>query len=184
MPKRFFIIALLSFSVAGCAPNNPEELERLMKGDSNFRQMITSREHMRSEIRKIKDDLLVRKKFMDMQIDKLRGIYDAYAKVQNQKVEKYQANVDANRNFVKRQGDTLQAQLKAKETELEALGKTLSEITNVLRGSKSIALTPQEKQRWEERKLMQSEKMRPLADDIEDLKAQIDLAKKKSAYLS
>ena len=155
-----------------------------MKSDPNFRQMIVSRGHMRGEIRKIKDDLLARKKLMDAQIDKLRAVYDATAKVQNQKIEKYQQNIDTNRNDVKRQGETLQAQLKAKETELAAFQSTLSEIGNVLKGSKSISLTTQEKQRWEERKLMQSEKMRPLAEEIEDLKVQIELAKKKSAYLN
>lgn len=183
MPKRILILAL-AVVLAGCAPNNPEELDRLMKSDPNFRQMVSSREHMRAEIQKIKADLLARKKIMDSQIDKLRSSYDAVAKIQNLKIEKYQANIDTNRNDLKRQVETRQAQLKAKETELAALESTLSEIQNVLKGSKSIQLTASEKQRWEERKLMQSEKMRPLAEDIEELKIQIDLAKKKSAFLS
>jgi hypothetical protein len=56
-------------------------------------------------------------------------------------------------------------------------------VRKVLHESKGITLSKAERQKWEERVLMLSEKMRPLMDEINDLKLQIRLKKQKVQYL-
>ena len=175
-------LPILSFS--GCNFNNPEELERLVKEDGGFRQMIQVRDQTHGEIRSIKNDLLTRKKTMDAQIDRLRGEYDAYAKAQNLKIDKYQANIEANRNLLKREAETGGAQMTAKKTELDGYRKTLDDVKKVLKSGKSIHLSDQERQKWEERVLMLSEKIRPLTEEIRELEAQVRLKKSKASFLN
>ncbi len=184
MIKRFTVLATALFLLAGCSSYGPEELDRLTKEDPNFRQMIIARDQINVQIRAIKADLLSRKRVMDAQIDKLRADYDVYAKAQNLKVEKYQAAIETNRLVLKREVETSSAQVGAKVTELEGYQKTLSDVQKVIRESKGIKLSTQERQKWEERVLMLSEKIRPLSDEIEDLKLQIRLKKQKISYLT
>ena len=68
---------------------------------------------------------------------------------------------------------------------LEVLGyqKTLLDVRRVLREGKGISLSKTERQKWAERILMLSEKIRPLAEDIQELKLQIRLKKQKIQYL-
>ncbi len=155
----------------------------MMKEDPNFKQMITVRDSMHSQIRSIRSDLLSKKKVVDSQIEKIRQEYDSYAKAQNIKIEQCQSAVDTNRNLLKHEVETAGAQLNAKLTEKDGYEKTLSDIKKVLRESKSISITKKERDKWEERMLMLSEKIRPLAEEIEDLKVQISLKKKKMSYL-
>ena len=184
MKLKHLLYILVPLFIAGCSANNPEELERLIKEDAGFRQMVQVRDQMHTEIRTIKNDLLTRKKTMDAQIDHLRQEYDVYAKAQNLKIDKYQANIEANRNLLKREADTASAQLAAKKTELDGYQKTLSDVKKVLGSSKGIKLSNQEKQKWEERVLMLSEKIRPLTDDIGQLEIQIRLKKSKASFLN
>ena len=174
---------MLLFTLAGCASYGPEELERLLKEDPNFKQMIIARDQARGQIKAIKNDMLSKKKIMDGQIEKFHQEYDVYAKTQHSKIEKYQATIDANRNLLKREIETGSAQLAAKETELEGYEKTLSDVKKVMRESKGIKISPQEKEKWEERTLMLSEKMRPLLDEIQELRLQIRLKKQKLIFL-
>ncbi len=171
------------FILSGCASYGPEELDRLTKEDPNFRQMIVARDQINTQIRVIKQDMLAKKKVMDAQIGRLRGEYDIYAKAQSLKVERYQATIEASRNLLSREMDTANAQLSAKLTELEGYEKTLSDVKKVIRESKGINLSSVERQKWEERVLMLSEKIRPLLDDIQDLKLQIRLKKQKVSFL-
>ena len=161
----------------------PEELDRLTKEDPAFKQMIAARDQMHSQIRLIKDDLLEKKKAMDAQIGKLRQDYDVYAKAQTLKVEKCQNAIDANRKALKNEIETASAQLEAKQTELQGYEKTLGDVRKVLHESKSINLSAQEKQKWEERVLMLSEKIRPLTEELQELKLQIRLKKSKISFL-
>ena len=178
-----FVLLILLFAIAGCDSYGPEELDRLVKEDSNFKQMITARDQARSQMKAIKDDMLAKKKIMDAQVEKVHQDYDAYAKVQNLKIEKYQATIDANRNLLKREIDTGGAQLSAKETELEGYQKTLSDVKKVMRESKGIKISAQEKEKWEERVLLLSEKIRPLLDGIQELRLQTRLKKQKLTFL-
>ena len=56
-------------------------------------------------------------------------------------------------------------------------------IESVLNESKGITLSKAERQKWEERLMMLSEKMRPLGEEIQELKLQIRLKKQKVQYL-
>ncbi|MBI4432187.1 MAG: hypothetical protein HY592_01735 [Candidatus Omnitrophica bacterium] len=181
MKFNLFIFTLLL--VTGCAPYGPEELDRLIKEDPQFRQMIQFRDIIHAEARLIKDDLLGRKKAMDAQIEKLRSEYDGYAKAQNVKIEKFEMTIAANRNALKREMDTASAAIAAKEKELEGYQKTLADVQHVLKESKGITLSVQERQKWEERVLMLSEKIRPLSEEIQNLKIQNKLRKRKISFL-
>ena len=75
------------------------------------------------------------------------------------------------------------ASLEGKQNELDGYQKTLSDVRKVLHESKGISLSKTERQKWEERILMLSEKMRPLLDEIQELKLQIRLKKQKIQYL-
>ncbi len=182
MPNKllpFLILVILS----ACARVNPEELDRLTKEDPAFKQMILARDQMRVQIRSLKDDLLNRKKTIDAQVDRLRAEYDAYAKAQNQIIEKCQAAVEANVNLLRRDVETASAQLEAKKTELNGHERSLADVRKLLKESKAIRLSTQEKQKWEERIQMISEQIRPLREDIQNLELEIRLKKQKINYL-
>ena len=155
-----------------------------MKEDSSFRQMIESRDKAHAQVRLIKDDLLVKKKDLDAQAGKMRQDYDAYAKVQNSKIGQYQGLIDSNRKNLKEQISSMTAELEAKLKELNGYQETLADVKKVVRESKGIRLTSQERQKWEERILMLSEKIRPLSEEIQELKLQIQLKKKKIHFLT
>ena len=181
MLKQLLLILVLF--IVGCSPYAPEELERLTKEDPEFAKMIQARNESHTRIKEIKDELLSKKKTLDGKIQKLRQTYDSYAKAQNLKIEKYRSAIEANRDLVRREVKSLEAQLSAKITELEGHEKTLEDVQKVIRETKTITLTANEKQRWEERVLMLTEKIRPLSDEIQELKFQIRLKKQKSHFL-
>jgi hypothetical protein len=176
----FFLFALL---IAGCASYGPEELDRLTKEDPQFRQMIAGRDKAHVEIRAIKNDLLSKKRIVDAQVEKLRSDYDVHAKAQNQKIEQYRAAVQASRGLLKREIEMLTAKLQARTTELDGYQKTLADVQKVIKESKGFNLSEAERQRWEERVLLLSEKIRPLLDEIQELKLQIRLKKQKMYFL-
>ena len=171
--------------IAGCNWNqSPEELQRLVKEEPAFRQMIAQRDQAHTQISRIKDDLLKRKQVLDATVEKLRSQYDTYAKAQNLKVEQYRATVDANRARLKSEIDVSQTRIESKQVELDGYLKTLVDVEKVLGEAKGITLSSQEKKKWQERILMLNEKIRPLKDDIQDLKLQIRLKKQKIGYLT
>lgn len=177
----FIAAALLG---SGCEWNRgPEELERLVKEDPAFKAMILHRNQSHSAIDAIKADLLEKKKIADAQVDKIRNDYDLYAKAQNKKIEQYRAAIEANRTKLKNDITAADGSIEAKETELEGYQKTLVDVQRMLRESKGITLSPQEKKKWEERLLMLQEKIRPLSEEITELKLQIRLKKQKTGYL-
>ena len=176
------LIAIL-LTAAGCSSNSPEELDRLAKEDPNFKQMILARDEAHHQIQMIKEDLLNRKKVMDSQIEKVRKEYDGYAKNQNLKIEKYKSTVETNRNALKHEIETKEAQLAARLTELGGYQKTLDDVKKVMSESKGISISAQEKEKWDERMLMLSEKIRPLSEEMQELKLQIRLKKQKIGYL-
>lgn len=180
---RAIILAMTLCLSAGCASYGPEELDRLVKEDPNFRQMLVARDQMRAEIRLIKQGLFERKKVADVQIQKVRQEYEQHAKSENEKILKYQAVIETNRNVLRRDIETSEAQAAAKRAELERLQKTLGEVEKVLSESRDIRLSAEERQKWEERRLMISEKIRPLSDDIAELEIRIRLNKRKLGFL-
>ena len=182
MHKKLILIAVL-LTAAGCASNSPEELDRLVKEDLNFKQMVLARDEAHHHIQAIKEDLLNRKKVMDSQIEKVRKEYDGYAKNQNLKIEKYKSTVEANRNALKHEIETKEAQLAARLTELGGYQKTLDDVKKVMSESKGISISAQEKEKWDERMMMLSEKIRPLSEEIQELKLQIRSKKQKIGYL-
>ena len=177
------VCTLFCLVLAGCAPQSPEELDRLIKEDVAFKQMITARDQAHVQISLIKQDLLARKKLADAQVEKLRADYDAAAKAMNKKIEQLQAAIGTNRDLLKREIDLAASEVEAKQGELGGYKKTLSDVQKVLHESKGITLSKAERQKWEERILMLSEKMRPLIDEINELKLQIRLKKQKIQYL-
>ncbi|MCG3175772.1 MAG: hypothetical protein MOGMAGMI_00705 [Candidatus Omnitrophica bacterium] len=181
--RHWGFIAAALWLCAGCASYGPEELERLKKEDPSFAQLITSRDQIHGEIRAIKQDLLVRKKAADVQVDKIRGDYDLYAKAQNEKIEKYRSTIEASRNLMSREIETASKQLEAKITELAGYQKTLAEVRKMLRDSRELNLSGKSRQKWEERAMMLSEKMRPLAEEIQDLRSEIRLKKRKIYFV-
>jgi hypothetical protein len=181
--KRLPIILFFACVISGCMPYGPEELDRLTKEDAEFKKMIVQRDQIHSDIRLIKDDLLVKKKTMDVQIQKLRQEYDVYSKSQNIKIEKLKSVIDSRRHGVNQEIESASNALSAKETELRGYQDTLSQVRKMLREGRGISLSSQEKQKWEERTLALTEKMRPLADEIQELKLQIRLKKQKASFL-
>ena len=182
--KKFFLFFVLALTLGGCAVNNPEELERLTKEDASFKQMITTRDRMHADVKLIKDDLLVKKRAMDAQVDKMRQDYDAYAKAQNVKIDKYKTVLDTYRKTLQKDIEAAGVSLDAKENELAGYQKTLQDVKKVLSEGKGITISPAEKEKWEERIVLLGEKMRPLADEIQDLKLKIRLHKKKIGFLN
>ena len=182
MLKPAFVF-FLCFILAGCAPYGPEELERLTKEDPRFKQMIVARDQVHAQVHAIKDELLARKKAMDAQIDKFRKEYDATAKTANLKIEKYQLAIDANRSTLLHEMEAAGAALGARITELDGYQKTITDVKKVLQESKGIHISGEEKQKWEERLLLLSEKVRPLSEEIQELQLRIRLLKRKIGFL-
>lgn len=177
------VVFVAALAASGCESYGPEELDRLTKEDPQFKQMIAQREQMRGQIRAIKADLMSKKHGLDAKVLALRREYDAYARLEKEKIDKFQAAIDVNRNALKREIDAASASLAAKETELRKGQATLAEMRKVLQESKVINLSKPEKEKWEERILMQSEKLKPLADEIQELRATIRLARRKLSFL-
>ncbi|MBI2094558.1 MAG: hypothetical protein HYT89_00105 [Candidatus Omnitrophica bacterium] len=183
MVKKIALFFAVLLAVGGCAFEGPEELGRLVKEDPEFRQMIAARDQVHSQIKLIKDDLLSKKRTIDAQVERLRNDYDVYAKEQNVKIEKMRASVEANRDFLRKEIEIAEARLAARDKEIKSYQKTLGDVKDMLRESKGINLSSQEKQKWEERVLMLSEKIRPLSEEIQELKLQIRLKKRKIGFL-
>lgn len=181
--RRLPIFLILALLVSGCMSYGPEELDRLTKEDPEFKKMILLRDQIHSDISLIKNDLLSKKKAVDAQNEKLRQEYDLYAKSQNVKIEKMKQVVEAKRNFLNHEIEAASNALNLKETELKGYQDTLDQVRKMLTESKGLSLSSAEKQKWEERTLMLSEKMRPLSDEIQDLKLQIRLKKRKVGFL-
>ena len=181
--RKLFLFFLVVSLTAGCASYGPEELDRLMKEDPQFRQMIVTRDKAHAEIRDIKEDLLAKKRTLDTQVEKLRREYDIYAKAQNLKVEQYSAAIEASRALLKREIEGAAAKLQARLTELDGYQRTLTDVKKVIKESKGFNLSEAERQRWEERVLLLSEKVRPLLDEIQDIKLHIRLKKQKMFFL-
>ncbi len=182
--KKFLIFFVLALVLGGCAVNNPEELERLTKEDPSFKQMITTRDRMQADVKLIKDDLLLKKRTMDAQLDKMRQDYDAYAKSQNIKIDKYKTVLDTYRRTLQKDIEAAATSLETKQNELAGYQKTLQDVKKVLGESKGITISSAEKEKWEERIALLNEKMRPLADEIQDLKLKIRLHRKKIGFLN
>ena len=180
--KKFAVLSIFMV-LAGCSSYGPEELDRLTKEDPAFKQMIVTRDQLHAQMHLIKEDLLAKKRVMDTEIDRLRTQYDAYAKLQNQKIEKYQTAIDSNRTILKHDSEIAEARLDSKRTELDGYRKTLGDVQKVLKESKGITFSAQEKEKWQEKVLLLSEKIRPLKEDIEDLNLQIRLKKRKISFL-
>lgn len=183
MRKNLFLAVTALLFLSGCYPQSPEELDRLMKEDPAFRQTIEARDRARAGIRLIKNDLLARKRALDIQIGKLRDEYDAYAKGQYKKIEQYRAAILAAHQAMQREAELLSASADSKEKELSSYQKTLADFNKVLREGKGITFTKEEKKNFEERILLLSEKMRPLTDEIRELKLQLGLKKRKMAFV-
>ncbi len=162
---------------------NPEELDRLMKEDPPFRDIIIQRDKALAQIQTIKYDLLSRKKALDGQIEKSRADYDKYAKAQNLVIEQYRATMDTHRKLLERETGVLKAQLETKMRELTGYETTLVDIRKILREGKGLNLSNSERQKWEDKVLMLSEKIHPLREQIQDFKLQIRLKKQKIAFL-
>lgn len=181
---RAALLLLSLVLLPGCIEQNPDELDRLVKEDPAFKQMIAARDESRSNIRLIKQDMLLRKKTMDSQVEKLRAEYDAYAKAQNQTIEQHRAKIEKDREQLKLEVETASASLDRKSAELAGYRKTLADVRKVLTESKGITLSKTERQKWEERILMLSEKMRPLSEEIQELRLAIRLKRQKIGYLN
>ena len=175
----FFTIFL-----SGCYAQGPEELDRLTKEDPAFKQMIVARDQARGQNRLIKKDMLAKKQVLDTQIERLRAEYNAYAGLGNKKIEQYRNTILLNANQLKREADAIAVRLEAKQRDLAGYEKTLVDFKKILREGKGIHFSSEERKNFEERILMLSEKIRPLADEIAELKLQLRLKKQKTAYLN
>ena len=183
MKKCRAFCLILSLTLAGCLQESPEELARLTKEDPVFKQMILSRDQAHAQSRLIKEDLLERKKTMDDQIGKLRSDYDVIAKQQNKKMDQYGASIEQNANRLRKEIEAQSQSQSEKEVIFGSDQRKLAEVRKILQESKGFKLTKTERQQWEERALLLTEKMRPLAEEIQDLKLQIRLKKQKIRYL-
>lgn len=181
--RRHFAALLAGLCLTGCLGENAEELDRLVKEDPAFKQIIAARDAARAQIKAIKQDLFTRKNVLNAQVEKMRAEYETYAKGQNQKIEQYRAAIEADRVKLQRELELAGASLEKKLAEQAGYQKTLVDVKKMLSESKGITLSKAERQKWEERILMLSEKMRPLAEEIQDLRLQIRLKKQKIGYL-
>ncbi len=181
--KHFLLLFITGFSLNGCFSQSPEELDRLLKEDPAFKQMIVARDQAHREILLIKQDLLNRKKVLDAQVEKMRAEYDGFAKTQNKKIDQYRATIEATRDQLTKEIEIASASMEEKEAELAGYQKTLVDVKKVLTESKGISLSKTEQQKWEERVLMLSEKSRPLSEEIQELRLQIRLKKQKIGFL-
>ena len=185
MRPRVFFLLFCCLSLTGCWWwQNPEELERLTKEDPVFKQMIIARDQARGQEHLIKEDLLLKKKILDGQVEKLRAEYDVYAKAQNKKIEQYQATIESNRDLLKRQIESASTELETRQKDVEEYEKTLAGIKKLLRESKGVTFSGQEKKKLEEKALILSEKIQPMADHVQELKLQIRLKKQKIYFLT
>ena len=128
MLNKFLLIPVFLFAFSGCNSDSPEELDRLIKEDVVFRQMIESRDQAHAQVRLIKDDLLSKKRTVDSQVEKARQEYDNYAKSQNKKMEQYQGIIDANRKNLREQIESMTAELDSKLKELSGYEETLTDM--------------------------------------------------------
>ena len=181
--KRALLAVLTALTFSGCLTESVEELDRLVKEDAAFKQMIVARNETRRQIDTIKQELLARKKALDEQVGKMRSEYDLYSKAQNAKVEQFRTTIEANRDQLKRELELASASLERKISELAGYQKTLADVKKVLTEGKGLALSKSERQKWEERTLLLSEKMRPLAEEIQDLRLRIRLKRQKIGFL-
>ena len=181
--KRLFVVLVAGLSLMGCLGENPEELTRLVKEDPAFKQMITARDEAQRQVQTIKQDLLSKKNNADGQIAKLKEDYQTYAKTQTQKMEQFRATIEANRSQLKHEAEVAVTSLQEKLAELASYERTLADVKKVLTEGRGLALSKTERQKWEERILLLSEKMRPLNEQIQDLRLRIRLKKQKIGYL-
>ena len=184
MKKRHVFFLFACFFLSGCLfQESPEELDRLTKEDPAFKQMIQSRDQARGQIRLIKEDLLAKKQTMDAEVEKLRAAYDAYSKAQNKKIDQFRAMIETNHDLLRQQLEQESARMQDKQVEMAGYEKTLADVRKVLQEGKGLSLSKTERQKWEERILMLSEKIRPLTDEIQELKLQVRLKKQKIQFL-
>ena len=183
MKKYRALSLLLPVFLTGCLQESPEELDRLGKEDPVFKQMILSRDQAHNQMQLIKQDLLNRKKWMDSQVEKLRADYDAVAKQQNKKIEQFRLSIEQNRDRLKREMEQQSVAMEEKKGTLDGYQKKMAAVRKVLQEGKGFSLSKTERQQWEERALMVSEKIRPLAEEIQELKLQVRLKKQKIQYL-
>lgn len=181
MLKNFLALFFVAF-FSGCNVYGPEELDRLIKEDPIFKQMIASRDQVHSQIRLIKDDLLTRKKSMDGQIEKLRNEFDIYSREQNQKIQKLETIIEASRAALRKDIEAAEEEMEAKSKELKDYLGTYNDIRQLGR-SKGITIPQKEKQVWQERLLELSEKINRLNERVQELKLQIRLKKQKISFL-
>ena len=181
--RRVLCLLGLSLALSGCLTESPEELDRLIKEDAGFKQMIAARDEAHHQIHLIKQDLLFKKKTLDGQVEKLRSEYDAYAKSQNQRIDQHRQAIEVHRTQLKKEIELASASLASKTDELGGYQRTLDDVKKVLTEGRGLQLSKTERQKWEERILMLSEKMRPLSEDIQELKLKIRLKKQKAGYL-
>lgn len=181
--KKYLPLFFISLLLCGCFQESQDELDRLVKEDPEFRERIAARDQAHRQIQAIKTDLLSRKNIIDNQVKKMRDEYDLYAKAQNRKIDQYRASIEVHRNQLKKEIEIASLSLEEKQEELSGYQKTLQDVKKVLTQSKGITLSKTEKQKWEERILMLSEKMRPLTDEIQELRLKIRLKKQKIGFL-
>ena len=181
--KRLSAALLACLLFTGCLGENPEELNRLVKEDPAFKQMVAARDEAQRQVQLIKQDLLSKKNIVNDQVGKLRTEYDAYSKIQSAKIAQYRATIDANRTVLKREVEAAGTALEEKTAELAGYQRTLADVKKVLTEGKGLALSKSEKQKWQERILLLSEKMRPLVEEIQDLRLRIRLKRQKIGYL-
>lgn len=180
---RLLLLFFLSLNLAGCLQESPEELNRLIKEDPEFKQRIVARDQAHRQIQLIKQDLLSRKNALDTQFRKMRAEYDAYAKEENRKIDQFRASIEVHRDQLKKEVEAASASLETKQEELAGYQKTLTDVKKVLTESKGITLSKTERQKWEERVLMLSEKIRPLTEEIQEIRLKIRLKKQKIGFL-
>lgn len=183
---RRLSVLFLAFPLflSGClVTESPEELERLTKEDPVFEKMILGRNQVHQQIASIKTDLLNRKKAVDAETMRLRSEYDALSKAQQLKIQNLRGAIENHRRTLKHQIETAEARLEAKQIEVEGYRKTLADVRTMLKNSKGIELSAKERQKWDERILMLTEKIRPIEDEIRELKLEIRLKNQKIRYL-
>jgi hypothetical protein len=182
--RRAFVLFCIPLVLSGCLfTESPEELERLTKEDAAFEKMILARNQVHQQVGVIRQDLLTRKKALDAETNRLRSEYNALEHAQQQKIQALRNTIESNRRALKSQIDTAEARLEAKQIEVEGYRKTLTDVRQMLRESKGIELSKKERQKWDERILMLTEKIRPIEDEMRELRLEIRLKNQKVRYL-
>lgn len=186
MRPIFFPLSFLILFLSGCNSYNStasEELDRLTKEDPQFKEMMDSRNEAHRQIRAVKGQILEKKKVIDAKVSQLRKEYDAYVKENNITIEKYRSTIEANRNVLRREIEAGRAKLAAMAKELDGYQKTLGDVRKVISNGKGIDFSAEERKKWEERVLLLSEKIKPLADAIEEAKLSLRLKEQKMNFL-